>query len=1291
MVLLTMFSVFAIIVSIINLEGWNLILYKLSGGSGSATKDIATNQLINIRNIGTFEQTTNNTNYRPVTEQLRLFHDARTKEMSIFAIDEHENCRAWADVAKCMQTEYVMMSCDEQGIRCEKISCRRSCDIVSIPTNEVPCKMFQRRTWYDDLREEYLDHSTTISNRLRNEALFKMFFFGKVHDIIAEYVDQDMVYSVLDLLNNNERSSLIREAEEHQGVLFAISKDHVNVYNLMTYYLNIATGRKDYAYVSSPINQTFYEKLPDYIISEAMDQLYKYDDEVDVDWWYSTWPSHPEERKVSTSKFISKASFELDLRDEVLMNKTNVIDYKLSGISGDDRSFILSLLEGGLEKEAIKKGVSSLNLDGNRHIPSDTEVVSSLADEYLLEPPCTRAIKQWLDDLREMLTTLIANAEYEEYEYDVLRQIPMVFQGYFVDKMIDLVVPKVDGERVGEGYTSYSFRKLSFPKLEDIEKRDRVSAYMLSLLSDEERTKILYRLDKLEARLLQSYKKPLAFDFNNLMGFFLKYELELEESEVIFEEETLQDDDDDDDDDEPKHENVTRQEAQQLLDFYQKVLVAAHDEGGSEVARGRIYIDMFTQLDDGDEVKSLVENGWYEIKDILSPLGPDEEYFNWYNIMAYYENIVTGTELEYVSTSVLVRNIDMLERFLPHDYDADEASNPTNDEEEVGVKSSVMTKIESVLTSKPHPDLDDSWKWADLSDTMLFDVCDRIGYGNDLVSMLYKTHMHGMMIRVAKECHIVQALRGVLPHYDDWKEMNRRDAIEYMVSKVSITYDERSYLRGTYIDAMYPNIQKEKQTVVKETTYFERLFEGMLYIIGLLITLSIVKVCQIVLPKKKKSMKKPKHAKKKDKTSIYSHLISSAQHVHKMVLGTSSKLCGIIWKTPSLLLAVVLIAFDSVAESVRSTTNASLGIIKHLYTSIYSILRRGIQCLVVIPQLIFIGIGMMIRLPSKLIREAMGTEHVSIEQPSNSSPQRSGAPQLIMSPSSAVSTIAVDEKKVNSLVEQNTIRKLEAVHDDSNNNLDEESPLDTAPREEGVPSEIGIVNSSLGMTRETITEVSISSFNDKSKTSKTLSSFELNENDPLLIFLRSQEACIKGSVDEFFTWLVKYENIESMMALKEAVSDDDYLNDTMRIGDRSYGVKGFKLKSFRYAILEYEDTKPVQLESKNVTMNPPEELVCPISLALMTNDPVVAADGITYERASIEDWFEKSKAKISEAQKNLKQNPHSKSDQRVVDNGVCSPVHGTKIENLLLVPNISLRNMARAYKEKKEGLQQYKK
>ena len=255
-------------------------------------------------------------------------------------------------------------------------------------------------------------------------------------------------------------------------------------------------------------------------------------------------------------------------------------------------------------------------------------------------------------------------------------------------------------------------------------------------------------------------------------------------------------------------------------------------------------------------------------------------------------------------------------------------------------------------------------------------------------------------------------------------------------------------------------------------------------------------------------------------------------------------------------------------------------------------------------------------------------------------------------------------------------------------------------REEEVPSEIGI-DSCQGMTRETITEASMSSLNDRSNTSKAYSNFTLNENDPLLIFLRSQASCIKGSVDEFYTWLVKSEDIDSMLALKEAVNEDDYLND-MKVGDgEGSGVKGFKRKAFLRAISEYfdeSDTKSksstaaehqslpqCQKKNLNESLEPPEELVCPISLHLMTNDPVVAADGITYERASIENWFEKSKAKISEAQENLKHNPQSESDQRVVNNGVCSPVYGSKLENLTLVSITVVRNMARAYKEKKEA------
>jgi len=234
-------------------------------------------------------------------------------------------------------------------------------------------------------------------------------------------------------------------------------------------------------------------------------------------------------------------------------------------------------------------------------------------------------------------------------------------------------------------------------------------------------------------------------------------------------------------------------------------------------------------------------------------------------------------------------------------------------------------------------------------------------------------------------------------------------------------------------------------------------------------------------------------------------------------------------------------------------------------------------------------------------------------------------------------------------------------------NLDEPQPIkdddDRLPQlqECTVPSEIGI-NSMQGMTtRETITESSVSSFNDGSKASKTLSTVDMNENDPLLVFLRSQHTCIRGSVDDFYTWLVKSEYIDSMTALKEAVCDDDYYNDTMKVGSGSSGIKVFKRKVFKRALSEYEEKGKKKAPTTNHN-EPPEELVCPISLVLMTNDPVVAADGITYERVSIEEWFKKSKTKGS---------------------AIYSPVHGTEMESMVLTPNISVRNMARAFKDEK--------
>lgn len=101
----------------------------------------------------------------------------------------------------------------------------------------------------------------------------------------------------------------------------------------------------------------------------------------------------------------------------------------------------------------------------------------------------------------------------------------------------------------------------------------------------------------------------------------------------------------------------------------------------------------------------------------------------------------------------------------------------------------------------------------------------------------------------------------------------------------------------------------------------------------------------------------------------------------------------------------------------------------------------------------------------------------------------------------------------------------------------------------------------------------------------------------------------------------------------------------------------------------------------------PEELVCPIGLGLMTVDPVLAADGVTYERSHIENWFQTKIAKIRTAQENLKWNPHSESDRKLVEGGVVSPAYGTMMTSLALTPNTSVRNMARAYQERKIAVQ----
>jgi hypothetical protein len=223
-----------------------------------------------------------------------------------------------------------------------------------------------------------------------------------------------------------------------------------------------------------------------------------------------------------------------------------------------------------------------------------------------------------------------------------------------------------------------------------------------------------------------------------------------------------------------------------------------------------------------------------------------------------------------------------------------------------------------------------------------------------------------------------------------------------------------------------------------------------------------------------------------------------------------------------------------------------------------------------------------------------------------------------------------------------------------------------------------------------------------------------------------------------------------MEALKEAIGDEDYLAETLKVGNGSVGVKGFKRKAFQRAVLDYQEAPRVanpfpsifHQESKvtdvtasttnssdtnnaasvlrgmesnaflpsflyndsseNTTLpsnvskskrdfmfddddDAPPELICPITQELMTEDPVLAADGVTYERSAIENWFHNQIAVVKMAQEQLKANPNLHREQEIVKNGIRSPAYGTPLNNLFLTPNTGVRNMARAHKLRASG------
>lgn len=383
-----------------------------------------------------------------------------------------------------------------------------------------------------------------------------------------------------------------------------------------------------------------------------------------------------------------------------------------------------------------------------------------------------------------------------------------------------------------------------------------------------------------------------------------------------------------------------------------------------------------------------------------------------------------------------------------------------------------------------------------------------------------------------------------------------------------------------------------------------------------------------------------------------------------------------------------------------------------------------------------------------LIQETIGTENVSEVEPSAPSPPATAVAEAAAAavkppsfPRSTFQSISAPE------VDSSYSKLLQKSHDKGLRGLSAtpetemsspqyssfgEELLMSKPAE--LPSEIGI-KGGLGESKKSSNDTSVgsvSSLNDRSTASRAPSVSAVAKNDQLLSFLKSQQQCIKGSVEDFHNWLVKSEDIDSIAALKEAVADEEYLNETIKLGNGESGVKGFKRKAFQRAVLDYQeppqqvvavaaaphsiippmddssdkaslvmstlesaflpsnlfgspefgDFTPTIALSGNVQKKtePPSELVCPIDLVLMTNDPVLAADGVTYERRAITNWFQTNIAKIQKAEEALKMNPFSDSDRRVVENGITSPTLGTKMANLYLTENINVRKMARDFK-----------
>jgi len=195
----------------------------------------------------------------------------------------------------------------------------------------------------------------------------------------------------------------------------------------------------------------------------------------------------------------------------------------------------------------------------------------------------------------------------------------------------------------------------------------------------------------------------------------------------------------------------------------------------------------------------------------------------------------------------------------------------------------------------------------------------------------------------------------------------------------------------------------------------------------------------------------------------------------------------------------------------------------------------------------------------------------------------------------------------------------------------------------------------------------------------------LADDFPLLTFLKEHDDCLKCSPEAFCRFLVDSEDIVSLDDLADAIGDDEYLQGVLQQGSGGDGgLKGFKRAAFKKAVLVASGRRDGVVAATSVSssenkenVHPSSVLICPLSRILMTKEPVLAADGHTYELAAIAEWFDKQDSEIKAAKRRIAAGSNSKRLRDIVDRGIVSPVTHERMESLALTSNKALRAMAR--------------